>query len=289
MNWYSKLSDVVNLYVYNDAGKQIHKERALDGKIYNEYVYTLNAGTYYIVLRYVKNDYGNVGYDLKISEYDTKYLYNYSAIDCENSNEIKFNDNVKSLIYGTSVSDFTNYYKFKLEKATPISLKTRINDAKKDDTLTIRILNDRQFKIKEYTTDPAYEIYDYMDDTLSAGEYYISVTYNKNGSDSVWYDMILSDCNSNSYIKDDTVVNNINVDVDNVGIKLNKTSLTLKKGKKSTLKILNVYGKNITWKSSNKKIATVSAKGVVKAVKKGKAVITAKVDGKTLKCNVKVK
>ena len=92
VNWYSKLSDVVNLYVYNDAGKQVHKERALDGKIYNQYIYTLDAGIYYIVLRYIKNDYGNIGYNLKISEYNTNYLYNYSAIDCENSNEIKFND-----------------------------------------------------------------------------------------------------------------------------------------------------------------------------------------------------
>ncbi len=46
------------------------------------------------------------------------------------------------------------------------------------------------------------------------------------------------------------------------------------------------------WKTSNKKVATVSKKGVVKAVKAGKATISAKVKvgkkNKTLKCSVKV-
>ena len=44
----------------------------------------------------------------------------------------------------------------------------------------------------------------------------------------------------------------------------------------------------VTWKSSNKKVATVN-KGTVKAKKAGKTTITAKVSGKTLKCSVTVK
>ena len=43
---------------------------------------------------------------------------------------------------------------------------------------------------------------------------------------------------------------------------LNKTSLKLKKGKTYQLKTKNVKG-TVTWKSSNKKIATVSKKGKV--------------------------
>lgn len=46
-------------------------------------------------------------------------------------------------------------------------------------------------------------------------------------------------------------------------------------------------GSNIT-KSSNKKVATVTANGLVKARRKGKAVITAKAGEKTLKCKVTI-
>ena len=78
-------------------------------------------------------------------------------------------------------------------------------------------------------------------------------------------------------------------------VKLNKKSITVKKGKKLTLKATispsNATNKRVTWKSSNKKIATVSSKGVVKGVKKGKATITVTTkDGKkTASCKVTVK
>ena len=71
-----------------------------------------------------------------------------------------------------------------------------------------------------------------------------------------------------------------------------KGSVSLKKGKKYTLKpILSYLGKpdNITYKSSNKKIATVSGNGVVKAKKKGTATITIRSGKITKKCKVKVK
>ena len=67
--------------------------------------------------------------------------------------------------------------------------------------------------------------------------------------------------------------------------------LNLIKGKSKTLKIKNISKQaKITWKSSNKKVATVSAKGSVKAIKKGKADISAviKVDGKTYTLKQKV-
>lgn len=67
--------------------------------------------------------------------------------------------------------------------------------------------------------------------------------------------------------------------------------LNLIKGKSKTLKIKNISKKaKVTWKSSNKKAATVSAKGSVKAIKKGKADISAviKVAGKTYTLKQKV-
>ena len=47
--------------------------------------------------------------------------------------------------------------------------------------------------------------------------------------------------------------------------------------------------KKVVWKSSNKKVATVSSTGKVTGKKKGTATITAKVGGKSYKCKVTVK
>lgn len=67
--------------------------------------------------------------------------------------------------------------------------------------------------------------------------------------------------------------------------------LNLIKGKSKTLKIKNISKQaKVTWKSSNKKVASVSAKGSIKAIKKGKADISAviKVAGKTYTLKQKV-
>ena len=69
--------------------------------------------------------------------------------------------------------------------------------------------------------------------------------------------------------------------------KLNKTKHTIIAGKSFTLKVTGTK-KKVTWSSSNKKVATVTKKGVVKALKAGDVTIKAKVAGKTLKCKVKV-
>ena len=71
-------------------------------------------------------------------------------------------------------------------------------------------------------------------------------------------------------------------------IKLNKTSITLYTGKTSTLKVSGT-SKKVAWYTSNKKVATVSSKGVVSAKSPGQATITAKVSKKNLKCRVTVK
>ncbi len=75
------------------------------------------------------------------------------------------------------------------------------------------------------------------------------------------------------------------------GIKLNKTSATVSKGKtltlKATLNPSNTTDK-VTWKSSNTKVATVSASGVVKGVKHGTCTITATINGKKATCKITV-
>ena len=66
----------------------------------------------------------------------------------------------------------------------------------------------------------------------------------------------------------------------------------MKKGKKVTLKpkVTPSYSDDkITYKSANKKIATVTSKGVVKGIKKGKTTITVKSGKKSVKVKVTVK
>ena len=77
------------------------------------------------------------------------------------------------------------------------------------------------------------------------------------------------------------------------GIKLSATNLTLMKGKQTTLKATvspsNATNKNVTWKSSNTKVATVSSTGVVKTVGSGKCTITCTAkdgSGKSATCTV---
>lgn len=71
-------------------------------------------------------------------------------------------------------------------------------------------------------------------------------------------------------------------------VKLNKTKCTVYIGATETLKVQGT-SKKVTWKSSNKKIATVSSKGKITPKKEGKVIITAKASKKSYKCTVTVK
>ena len=72
-------------------------------------------------------------------------------------------------------------------------------------------------------------------------------------------------------------------------LKLNVTKATIKLGKTLTL-VPKVYGKNqtVTFSSSNKKVATVTSKGKIKAKKKGNAIITVKANGVTKKVKITI-
>ena len=78
-------------------------------------------------------------------------------------------------------------------------------------------------------------------------------------------------------------------------VKLNKKKLTLKVGKKrkllATIRPANASSRELTWKSSNPKVAKVDRFGTVTAVSKGKAVITAvsRSGNKKASCTVNVK
>lgn len=68
---------------------------------------------------------------------------------------------------------------------------------------------------------------------------------------------------------------------------INYVSVTFYKGETEKLKILYT-NKKVKWSTSNKKIATISANGGLKAVSVGKCTITGKVGGKKYICKVRV-
>ena len=71
-------------------------------------------------------------------------------------------------------------------------------------------------------------------------------------------------------------------------VKINKKTVSIIVSKSVQLKINN-NKKKVKWSTSNKKVATVSKKGLVKGKKVGKATITAKVGNKKYRCTVTVK
>lgn len=77
-----------------------------------------------------------------------------------------------------------------------------------------------------------------------------------------------------------------------INVTLNENTLTLMPNKTSkltaTVKPDDADNKMVTWSSSDETVATVDNDGTVKAVKKGTAIITAQVDGKTAECTVTV-
>lgn len=81
----------------------------------------------------------------------------------------------------------------------------------------------------------------------------------------------------------------LTVKVKKPSFKLVKSSVKLKKGKKATIRVKAAPVSKVTYKTSNKKVATVNSKGVVTAKKKGTAKITVKCNGITRTFKVTVK
>lgn len=77
--------------------------------------------------------------------------------------------------------------------------------------------------------------------------------------------------------------------VKNPTFTLTKSSATIAKGKTTIIRSKATPVSTVTYTSSNKKVATVTGKGVVKGISKGKATITVKCNGITKKFVVTVK
>ena len=76
--------------------------------------------------------------------------------------------------------------------------------------------------------------------------------------------------------------------------KLSKRKITIKVGKTKKLKVKNLKGKKVKWKTSNKKVVKIKKTGKntvvkLKGKKAGTATVTAKIGKKKYKCKVTVK
>lgn len=82
------------------------------------------------------------------------------------------------------------------------------------------------------------------------------------------------------------------VTVKNASLNLSQKSLSLKKGKTYNFKAyankIKLKATSVKWTTSNRKIVSVNKNGTIKALKNGKAVITAKTSFGTAKCRVTV-
>ncbi|MCC8100702.1 MAG: Ig-like domain-containing protein [Clostridiales bacterium] len=84
-----------------------------------------------------------------------------------------------------------------------------------------------------------------------------------------------------------TILPEITTSVQAATVEISETSATLIKGQTLKLKITGTSD-TVTWKSSRKSVAKVSASGKVTAKKKGTTTITATVNGEKYKCKITV-
>lgn len=77
------------------------------------------------------------------------------------------------------------------------------------------------------------------------------------------------------------------VTASSTALKLSKTKLTVKVGKKESIKVKGSK-KKLTWKTSNAKIATISQSGIVTGIKKGTTTITATAGKQHATCKITI-
>lgn len=90
------------------------------------------------------------------------------------------------------------------------------------------------------------------------------------------------------YATVDGVTKECEITVKSPTIKISHTSASIKKGKTLSLRAEVSSGNTPVWKSSHSSVATVDAKGVVTAKKKGSCIITVLEDGAKETCHIQV-
>lgn len=91
-----------------------------------------------------------------------------------------------------------------------------------------------------------------------------------------------------SYSDDDDTASRVVIKKMSTTPKMSKSTLRLKKGKSYTLKVSNAK-KPIIWVSGNRRVVTVTSRGIVKAKKRGAAYVYAITNNRLVMCRVTVK
>lgn len=114
------------------------------------------------------------------------------------------------------------------------------------------------------------------------------ITYSFSGKDGEKWVLVESTSDTTDIPNNDDETD----DKEQIGIELNSTSLTLKKGQTAKLNVIitpeDAKTKPITWSSSDESIVKVSQNGTVTAVGVGTATVTATVEGSNTSCMVTV-
>lgn len=261
----------LELLVYNSDGDEVYKDHTSEmnilGMVTDHFYLTLNEGRYYLVLdkSWRGSSEDRLLYSLTLNRLNSSVLYNYGGQTIEKPSEIGINSNWKSIIYGNYVSKYcVEYYKISIPRKTDILVEASTENGC---IIKLKWYDSEKKMIDEHEFNGANSCKYLI--TLPAGEYYFSVDNSgNNGNHCFWYEAKLAEAKLP---------------------KLNTVIASVKRGRTFTLKVANIYEQTVSWKSSNKKVATVSELGLVKGIKKGTAVITATVRGKKLKCKVVVK
>lgn len=137
------------------------------------------------------------------------------------------------------------------------------------------------YKFSEHNDTLKYQCISFMKADLIDKTHFVEIISN----DTSLTEIDAIDIDSTGYLVDPSAI-------PAAGITLNKTTDSLNVGDTDTLiatvKPDNATNKKVVWSSSDEKIATVDANGKVTAISKGKATITAKVDGTDLKATCEV-
>jgi hypothetical protein len=192
--WYTSNVDVMQIYLYNQSGAELYTDTTSQGnalgKVTDHFYITLDAGEYYLLLQYNYNTISSVKYDLQVTEYQTKDLYNCGGKDINSARTILLGQTAKAIIYGGYVEDYCrDYYTFTLSQKQNISIEAKFDTDGQPYTL---------IDIYDSENNSVYSYQGYINEyqnviSLPAGKYYICIDLSSNnGNGGQWCDLRIS-------------------------------------------------------------------------------------------------
>lgn len=266
----SGISNYLNtdIYVYTSSGKQVWQaySEAQDSTFSDYYTYKvgLNKGTYY--LNFALKSWALSRDDSASAKYSVSFkATDYFEVEPNNSTDTataiqvgkKYSAVYCDESYDTSYMDF---FKVNLKKGHTYKFKIGAYGELSGTTTLLYILNSSLNELGRPDDSGIFRL-----KAGYTGTYYIKL-YNCGFKEGVGYSVAVSD--TTPY--------------------LTPAKASLYVGEKTQLHFVNAKGKT-TWKTSNKKIATVSSSGKVTAKKAGKVTISVVSNGMIYKCKLTVK